>query len=171
MKKLLFIMPLVALLFAFVACENENYDSYPPTWKGFILSPTANNIYAGDSLKVTACQDMKGHLINATTYSWSLRCQVLVGDNNWVDSICTLSTHTNYDGTSNADPTITFLVPKGAAGRATVSFQAIYGYSGSGIQVSGGGTYNDQYSGAIHSESGALSGKASGTVSFNVKTR
>lgn len=173
MKKLFLLMPVLACVLAFVACGDDDgfgkYDSYPPTWKGFELS--SNPVHPGDSLRVTALQDMKGHLINATTYVWTMKCKVLNPSGEISDYSLSDDVHTNYDGISNADPTYKFKIPDNAvAGTGTVSFEAKYNYSGNGIQVQDGSTYNQGTTGKGHisSLSGSMSGGAKGNVTFTI---
>lgn len=168
-KTLLMVLVAMGLLLGFTACEKNNYDSYPPTWKGFTLNPS--RVKAGDSFIVTAVQNEKGHLINATDYRWYL---VVYKANNDRDTLDTYSQHTNYDGLSNADPVAKLHVPAGSdpSGmnvKYKVHFQAVYSYSGQGVGVASGDNYNSQsYSGSIHTTSGTLSGKAEGSVDVTV---
>lgn len=141
--------------------DMENY-SYPPTWLGFSLIPSSP--HAGDSLMVTALQDKKGHLINATMYTWTLSCTLYKPDGSFEKYRQTETDKTDYDGLSNADPEHKFLVPVAASGKATISFRAIYNYKAKGAEVH----YNDNYVIDIRSQSGMMSGGASGEVSFDI---
>jgi len=133
MKKLLLAATALVALFSFSACSDDDNESYPPTWKGFTLSPSSPS--AGDSLTVTAVQDMKGHLINATTYTWTLSCTLQKADDSVEEYSLTETDKTNYDGLNSNDPVHKFFIPAEASGRATITFKATYNYSGSGIQV------------------------------------
>ncbi len=175
MKRILLLLPLIAA--AFVACDNDDdkYVSYPPTWKGFEVSPTTRP-YAGDTLRVTARQDMKGHNIEATTYTWALTCVVTnPEDNSTRDSVIQVTKKTNYDGYSygSDDPYCTFTLPTQASGRATISFTAKYSYYSDGIQVQNGKTYDETsgMSGTINSTSSTLYGGATGTVAITIMPR
>ena len=63
--------------------SEKDYSSYPPTWKGFLFTFNGlevnprTGIFAGDKIAVTAQQDQKGHLINATTYNWEVTAPIL----------------------------------------------------------------------------------------------
>ncbi|MBO7067412.1 MAG: hypothetical protein J6W52_01860 [Bacteroidaceae bacterium] len=175
----LFIIAATSILVSLTSCKKNDYSSYPPTWKGFLFTRdgqeiSRNNIYAGDVITVTAVQDEKGHLINATHYYWDIKAPIQLENGNYKDSVF-LSKHikTNYDGEDNGDPSVTFTIPEKALGNATVSFRATYNYSGNGIQVSDGGNYEDSgnLSGSIHSTSSSLSGDANGSVRFTIKSR
>lgn len=166
MKKLFLTAAISVALAALTACSDEDKNSYPPTWKGFSLSPSKPQ--AGDSLTVTALQDRKGHFINATQYQWTLTCSLLNEDGSNEEYTLTEQDRTNYDGLSNADPVHSFLIPARAVGRATVSFKATYNYSAQGIEVNYGGDYSRPVGvqGSILSQSGQMSGGASGSVNF-----
>lgn len=169
----------LGLLFTLTSCQKNDYTSYLPSWKGFQFTREGQivnrtDIYAGDVITVTALQDQKGRLINATTYNWEVKAQIPNADGVYVDSVFfTQSVHTNYDGTSNADPFIKFTIPPTATGRATVSFNASYSLSGQGVQISDGGDYSNSpnISGSIHSTSSSMYGAARGSVNFTIKTR
>lgn len=163
------LLALAALALATLSgCQDDDRQSYPPTWKGFSLAPAKP--VAGDSLTVTALQDHKGHLINATQYTWTLTCIVYKDDLSTEEYALTETDRTNYDGLNSSDPTHRFLLPAGAQGRATIAFRAVYNYSAQGIDVSYGGDYERPAGvmGSILSQSGQMSGGASGTVTFNI---
>lgn len=166
--KIRFILFTLLAFVAFTSCEENNYDSYPPTWWGFRFAPYPP--VAGDSLKITAVQSKKGHLINATSYTWTLTCNIVKENNLNVDTVLTFRQKTNYDGISNADPTCGFLVPENAEGYATVSFEAVYAFSGAGIQGTSGNDYErpEGIYGNINSTSAAMTGSAKGTYRFRI---
>lgn len=172
---------LTCILLSLSSCEKNDYSSYPPTWKGFqftcndqVVNPRTG-IFAGDVITLTALQDQKGHLINGTTYNWDVIVPVLQEDGLIYknDTIFSKSIHTNYDGTDNGDPSIKFTIPTNALGQSVVIFSAIYSYSGNGIQVADGGTYDSSgnVSGNITSTSAALTGGSKGSVRFVVNQR
>lgn len=169
MKRTRFLLPLMACLFALVACEEKDTSSYPPTWKGLDLS--SKTVHPGDSIRATACQDLKGHLINSTNYYWTLTCTV-VNEDGTTESFEQKSPkiHTNYDGLDNSDPSYAFKIPEGAVGQGTISFRAEYSYSGSGIQVSDGSTYQggSSMTGYIRSTSSEGWGGATGSATFRI---
>jgi len=169
MKTKLFLLPLMACLFALVACEEKDYSSYPPTWKGFALS--SNTVSPGDTLVVTALQDQKGRHIEGTKYTWKLSCSVIDAQGETQPYTYEKTVSTNYDGTDNGDPTFVFHIPDSAvAGRGTINFVAKYSYYGNGIQVSQGTTYKDDAArGYITSTSSTLYGGASGSVNFTIR--
>ena len=161
--------------------NNNDYSSYPPSWKGFQFTCnglTVNpktGIHAGDVITVTALQDEKGHLINACTYNWSAKATIQKEDGTYkADSLFfTRTLQTNYDYYGGVDPSVEIKIPTNASGRATLSFNADFNYSGNGIQVSDGGTYESStsISGSIHSYSGAISGGSKGSVTFIINER
>ncbi|MBR4644660.1 MAG: hypothetical protein IKO73_05845 [Bacteroidaceae bacterium] len=170
---------ITCILISLASCEKKDYSSYPPTWKGFRFTRNGqeiskNNIYAGDVITVTALQNQKGQNINATTYNWDITITVLQDDNTNKDSIISKSIHTNYDGIDSGDPSYTFQVPeKAVEGNYLLEFSATYAYSGHGIQIEDGGTYegSSNISGSIHSTSGDMYGSAKGTVRFTVNNQ
>ena len=165
---------LIAALFAFsgilvfAACEETNTNSSPPIWYGFRIDPYP--AVAGDSLTVTAVQAKKGSLIHATTYKWTLTYN-LDKDGINEDTVITVQQNTNYDGISNADPTCRFYVPVNAPGRATLSFEAKYAFSGNGYMGTFGNDYNrpEGVRGNITSYSGILDGGAKGSHTFYIQ--
>ncbi|MBO4641912.1 MAG: hypothetical protein J5661_03495 [Bacteroidaceae bacterium] len=170
MKKIILLLPI--LVMALAACDDDDkYVSYPPTWKGFEVSPTTRP-YAGDTIRVTARQDQKGHNIEATSYTWVLSCTVTdPTDFSTCDTLIQISKKTNYDGNANGsdDPFVKFTIPDNAAGRATIRFTAKYSYYSDGIQVQNGRTYDESgLSGSITSTSSTLYGGASGSVAINI---
>ena len=168
LEKKLCCLTLMAGLMTLVSCEKKDYSSYPPTWKGFELS--SKTVHPGDSITVTAVQDDKGHLINSTYYTWYLTCNITDGNSTISYTSPKETVHTNYDGTDNGNPSYTLYIPENAApGNGTIYFTAKYNYSGGGIQVSSGMNYSETgLSGYISSESGSISGGASGNVSFRI---
>ena len=161
------------------SCEKNNYDSYPPTWKGFEvtdesgtkLTGSVPTIHPGQKITVRAVQDEKGRLINATNYYWKLiiSCGTMGRDTIYGSPY---PIHTNYDGTSNADPEIVFSIPTDAKidTFAVVQFDAAYSYSGNGIFVADNKPYNEPtLSGNIRSTSSTLAGKATGNTRLSVK--
>ena len=172
MKKIFSFLPLVLFVSVLCSCGSDD-PAYPPTWKeeSFKLQPDRSHIYAGDTVRATACQDMKGHLINGTIYTWTLTLDTLNADESAsAQYVYQKSVHTNYDGTNDGNPSYTFRIPVNAVpnGRATISFAAQYSYSADGIEVI---INQPGLGGTIHSQSATLYGKANGSVSFYVKKR
>jgi len=173
-------LAVLGLLFTMASCQKNDYTSYLPSWKGFefksngqVVDPK-KEIYAGDAITITALQDQKGRLINATTYNWEIKAQIPNENGVYVDSVIRKSEHTNYDGTSNADPFIYFIIPQTAKeGIATVSFNATYSLSGQGVVVLDGSDYehSNYISGNIRSTSSSYFGGANGTVTFTINKR
>lgn len=181
MKRYSIIIALLGILFATVSCQKNDYSSYPPTWKGFQFTHNGQpvnvrtGIYAGDKITVTALQDQKGHLINATTYNWKVSAPILLQDGiTYKDSVFfSRAVPTNYDYEGGKDPSVEFTIPQNALGRAKVSFSATFSYSGNGIQVADGGNYEQpgSVSGSIHSTSSAIFGQSNGSVTFTINER
>ena len=176
------ILAVIGLLFTMASCKKNDYSSYPPTWKGFQFTHngqvvnTRTGIHAGDAITVTALQDEKGHLINACTYHWTVKATIKKEDDTYKDDslFFAQSIQTNYDYYGGVDPSVKFTIPANAVGRATLTFNAEFNYSGSGIQVSDGGTYEGGgtgISGNIRSYSGAISGGSKGSVTFTINER
>ena len=169
MKKHFTLLAVLGLiLFVLPGCSDDDKQSYPPTWQGFLLSPARP--MAGDSLTVRAVQEEKGHLINATEYTWTLSCTVCRPDGTFESVAIVEEDHTNYDGLNSGDPVHRFLIPSGAQGRATVNFMARYNYSARGIEFFYQGDYSRPagMSGSILSQSGQFGGGATGSVSFQI---
>ena len=181
MKHYSIFLAVIGILITLSSCKKNDYSSYPPTWKGFQfvhdgqVVNTRTGIHAGDKLTVTALQDEKGRLINATTYNWSLKAPVLLDDGvTYRDSVVfARSVPTNYDYYGGVDPSVEFTIPRNALGRATLSFRATFQYSGNGIQVSNGGTYEQSggVTGNIYSTSSAIFGESKGSVTFTINER
>ena len=168
------------LLVSLSSCQKNDYSSYPPTWKGFVFTNNGQEvnprtgIFGGDEITVIAQQEKKGHLINATTYNWTVIMPVEQEDGSWKNDTIKKSNHTNYNGYTDGsnDPSLTFRVPSKAAGQSTVIFSATYAFSGAGIQVEDGSDYESgTASGYISSSSGAAYGKANGSARFTVNIR
>lgn len=151
MKKSLFTMLMaMTTAFALVSCDDkDDYDSYPPTWKGFRVELNGETVTprtivkAGDEITVTAVQDRKGHLIDATNYYWTMSLPVYAENGEDVagkDYVMEASSHTNYDGVDNGDPQCKFRIPDNAyCGRelgrtAVITFEAKYN-SGGGLSA------------------------------------
>ena len=143
------------------SCEKKNYDSYPPSWLGFDVPAS---VQAGQTITARAVQAEKGRLINATTYKWTLYVERASKKDTLTNIV-----RTNYDGTDNSDPTWTITIPADArpGTPATLLFEASYSYSGGGVEgpKNPGST---QYRSYINSSSGAMSGRANGSVSMAV---
>ncbi|MCD8302728.1 MAG: hypothetical protein LUC44_06895 [Prevotellaceae bacterium] len=168
-NKTLMILAALGLL-GLASCDDTS-GSYPPTWKGFTYSPT--DIYPGDSVLITAAQAKKGHYLNATDYSFSMKVRVDV-DGETQDSTLSYSYHTNYDGTSNADPTWKLKIPDNTIGGTsyTCSFSAKWSNSADGnmgtyLGTSGG----DGYTGSITSYSYTIYSQASGSFSLPIRIK
>lgn len=171
-------LAVIGILAFITSCEKNDYSSYPPTWKGFQFTHNGQivnvrtGIHAGNVITVTALQDEKGRLINATNYKWSVKARIQKEDGSYKDDsvFFTTTIQTNYDYYGGEDPSVQFTIPSNAQGMATLSFSADFHYSGNGIQVSDGSTYEESSStfGTIHPISSATVGGASGTVTFTI---
>lgn len=178
----------------FSSCTKNDYSSYCPTWKGFtyktgnypyyVDGSVGNNIFlnAGDSIHITAHQDQKGRLINATYYTWTLCYDTLDTNGERVHATKSFDQHTNYDGydagydskgnaVGSADPVCHLLLPENtlstASERYCIKFVARYAYSGQGVTIETGSIVNNSsYNGRITPQSGATGGGASGVFYF-----
>ena len=167
--------------------NDVNYYSYCPTWKGFTYktgnypnyvqgNPLNVVLNPGDSIHVTAHQDKKGHLINATYYTWTICFDTLDTQGNRVHATKLYTRKTNYDGYTNGadDPIGHMLLPAKALPTEynkpdTVRFVARYSYSGQGVPVESGNIVEDSsYCGRITPQSGSTAGGAAGYFYFNV---
>ena len=181
------ILPAMMLLMA--SCSSTDTTSYCPTWKGFTIkkgttadnlttiSPRNISLSAGDYIQITACQDQKGHLINATTYEWIICCDTLDDNGNAHHVQLYTTKRTNYDGYTDGadDPVFTKQIharikSTETGEQDTIKFVAKYSYSGQGVQVENGGIVsNTSYGGRITPQSGSMSGGASGYLYFTVE--
>lgn len=164
MKKILFLLPLLAL--ALAACDNEKAASLPPVWKGFTYSPSPAR--PGDSVVVTAVQAKKGKYLNACDYTFSLRIQVQENGTTR-DTTLTHSYHTNYDGTDNGNPSWKFLLPAATvSSSASCTFKARWSNSADGTPVSYASTGGDGTTGNITSYGYTLYSEANGSFTLRI---
>ncbi len=192
--KHIFFCFLTALLFS---CSANDYSSYCPTWKGFTYktgnypdyvpgNPRNILLHPGDSVHITAHQLERGHLINATHYTWTICYDTLdtrntddPSDDCRVRVESSYNFRTNYDGYIDGadDPVCHMLLPANAlpteSGKPySVTFVARYTYSGQGVKIETGNIVdNSAYSGTITPQSGPTAGGASGTLKFSVEER
>ncbi len=176
---------LFSFLILLSACSKHDYTSYCPTWKGFTYTigarpnDVAGNprnvvLHPGDSIHLTAHQDKKGHLINATHYTWTICYDTLDAEGERVHAKKTYDRRTNYDGYADGsnDPVGHLLLPANALPTAsgkqdTIMFVARYIYSGQGVIVENGNIVeNTSYSGRITPSSGPTGGGAAGYFYF-----
>ena len=176
------------------SCSETDTDSYPPTWLGFTYTTGSFSNYTsgsngrlvtlflGDSIHLTACQKERGHLINATDYSWTVCYDTLdtKGNDDPNDDVVvhvqkSYYKHTNYDGYTDGadDPVGHLLIPANAlptnSKPDTIKFVARYIYSGQGSTFDNGNIVdNTSYSGKITPQSGPTGGGAAGYFYFNV---
>ena len=167
------------------ACTKNDYSSYCPTWKGFtyktgsypnyVSGKLGNSIFldAGDSIHITAHQDQKGRLINATYYTWTLCYDTLDTNGERVHATKSIDQHTNYDGYANGsdDPVCHFKLSPNMISTTSdkyyIQFVARYNYSGQGVTIETGNIVdNSSYNGRITPQSGATGGGASGYFYF-----
>lgn len=170
-----------------LACSKNDYSSYCPTWLGFTYTkgsypnytsgnPRSVILSPGDSLHITACQNQKGHLINATYYTWTICYDTLDTNGDKQHATKTYHQHTNYDGYADGsdDPVCHMMLPANALptenGKPdTVQFVARYMYSGQGVIVETGNIIeNTSYNGRITPQSGQTAGGAAGNFYFTV---
>lgn len=173
---------------AFIACSKTDHDSYCPTWKGFTYTVGARpndvagkpgrvvELHPGDSIHLTAHQDKRGHLINATYYTWTICYDTLDTNGEKSHANKTYSLRTNYDGyvDGSNDPVCHLLLPANALPteankKDTIRFVARYTYSGQGVIVENGNIIdNTSFSGVITPQSGPTGGGAAGNFFFIV---
>lgn len=175
------------LSLACFACSKNDYTSYCPTWKGFTYKTGSYPNYVqgnpknvvlnpGDSIHVTAHQDKKGQLINATSYTWTICFDTLDTEGNRVHATKSYTRYTNYDGYSYGadDPVGHILLPAKALPTEfnkpdTIRFVARFTYSGQGVTIETGNIIeNTSYGGRITPQSGATGGGAAGNLYFTV---
>lgn len=178
---------LILSLVALFSCEKNDYSSYCPTWKGFTYTigtrpnDVAGNprnvvLHPGDSIHLTAHQDKRGHLINATYYTWTICFDTIdARSGEKVHATKTYSKRTNYDGYVDGadDPVCHLLLPENALPTEskpdTIRFVARYSYSGQGVTIETGNIVeNTSYSGRITPQSGPTGGGAAGNFYFQV---
>ena len=177
----------------FFSCSENDYSSYCPTWKGFTYktgnypnyvngNPRNILLHPGDSIHITDHQKERGHLINATSYTWTISydtIDVKSGERVRVPATKSYTKRTNYDGYIDGadDPVCHMLLPANAlpteSGKPySVTFVARYTYSGQGVTIETGNIVdNSAYSGTITPQSGPTAGGASGTLKFSVEER
>lgn len=194
MRKSFLIVNFSLLILSLVSCSKSDTESYCPTWLGFTYTTGSFSNYAqgskgrivtlsqGDSIHLTACQNERGHLINATDYSWTICYDTLDTKNNddpnddvVVHVQKSYYKHTNYDGYEDGsdDPVGHLLLPANALTTTvkpdTIKFVARYAYSGQGITIENGNIVdNTSYNGRITPQSGPTAGGAAGYFYFYV---
>lgn len=172
-----------------VGCTKNDYSSYCPTWLGFTYktgnypnyvqgNPRKVILHSGDSIHITAHQDKRGHLINATYYTWTICYDTIdIESGERVHAKKSYDRHTNYDGYADGadDPVCHLLLPANALpteyGKPdTIKFVARYSYSGQGITIETGNIVtNTSYNGRITPQSGPTGGGAAGNFYFDVE--
>lgn len=147
-------------------CEEEDYESYVPTFEGFVVSPAEP--IGGDSVVFEAVQSQIGHLLYKAVYTWTITYTSTSGED---DIEQTVTQKVVYD-VQPANPKVGIRVPEGTTGRLEVTFSGEYHYSGTGVQASSGGTYNDPSTGRYGSirlvQSSTLYGICRGTARVTV---
>lgn len=160
---------LAAALTLVCACDEEDQQSYMPTWKGFSYAPQPAE--RGDSVAITALQDKKGHLIYKAKYTWT--ATYVIPSSQDVDSVVT-ETHSDvvvYDN-EPADPVWKLYVPlRLRSNSIAVSFMGEYHYSASGPQGTDGSTINDPVAqGSLRQrQSSEFIGQSAGSLTVRVK--
>jgi hypothetical protein len=164
----------VSFSLVLASCTDDDNSSYVPTYKGFAFSRSGKDIaktdiYVGDTITVTAVQATLGHLINKTTYSWSITSDSLSGK---IISTAPFYSWGAYDD-NKKDPSCTFVVPA-MVNTYTINFVGSFNYSGAGktIDSTPYDSSDTSVSGTIYtSGSSALKGIVKGNVSFTAKSR
>lgn len=178
------------------SCSEADTESRCPTWKGFTYY-TGNYpnytqgrvgnvvLHPGDSIHLTAHQEERGRLINATAYYWTICYDSLYtkGNDDPDDDVIVHVQEvyppyrTNYDGYADGadDPVCHMLLPAKALAtegnkRDTIKFVAYYKYSGVGGTFDNGNIVdNTSYNGRITPQSSAYDGGAVGYFYFSVQ--
>jgi hypothetical protein len=171
MKKHLIICALSLAVVAaiFSSCDNEDQQSYMPTWKGFTYTPQPAE--RGDSVRITARQEKIGHLIYKAVYSWKANYYVSTPDG--ADSLVT-ETHKEvvvYDYVPT-DPQWSLYVPLRLSNpNITVNFTAEYHYSANGPSGTDGSTIADPTAEGMlrQRQSSAFQGMSAGSLTVRVK--
>lgn len=180
MKKIILSLTVIVCILL-SSCDEKRY-SFSPTWKGFQYYTKMDGVrtdnakvYPSDSLYVIACQKEKGQYIEGTNYDWTFTCDTTDSEgNNRGTKTITYHVHTNYDGTSNADPIGHVKVPEGAVPNTfmVISFKADYHYYAQGSSIPEGNvTQGQTYYGTISSHSGEMFGGATGSVRLPISAR
>ncbi len=162
------ILSFACLAFALGSCDEEDQQSYMPTWKGFQYSP--NPAQRGDSVAIVAMQDKIGHLIYSAKYTWQAKYYVSTAEG--VDSLVTEKHEETvvYDY-QTADPEWHLYVPLGLRyDNISVSFTAEYQYSAAGPSGTDGSTIKDsQAEGMLRQrQSSMLQGLSGGSLTVKV---
>lgn len=167
MKSFALSISLALFTLSFVACDDEEKDSYPPTYAGFDYSPKP--VSPGDELTVIAVQAKQGHLLNACTYTLNVPLTV-EKDGNPQDTTIVSSYHTNYDGTYNGNPTFTFRIPANTISTSSsVTFSARWENSANGAGGDYYSTDDPAYLGTITSRCYVLYSNAAGSFTLPIK--
>lgn len=152
-----------------VGCEEEDYTSYVPTFEGFVVSPAAP--VSGDTVVFEAVQSQIGRLLHKGVYTWTF---TFTPDGGTDDDVVkkTVTQRVVYDD-EPGNPKAGIRLPAGQKGMLSCTFQGEYHYSGTGVQVSSGGTYNDPSTGRYGSiklvQSSQLYGICRGTARVKVR--
>ena len=148
-------------------CEKEDYNSYVPVFEGFAVSPAQP--VSGDSVVFEAVQSQIGHLLYKAVYTWNITYATVDPDDR-IDT--TITQRVVYDA-NPANPKVGLRLPEGKIGQLSVSFRGEYSYSGTGIQVASGGTYDNPTQGRYGSinlvQSSQLYGICQGRASISVR--
>lgn len=148
-------------------CEKEDYNSYVPVFEGFSVLP--KQPVSGDSVVIEAVQSKIGHLLYKAVYTWRI-IYTAVDEEQGIDT--TITQRVVYDA-NPANPKVGIRLPEGQPGQLSVTFRGEYSYSGTGIEVASGGTYNDPVTGSYGSisllQSSQLFGICQGRASITVR--
>lgn len=171
MKRLLYILT-AAVLFCtgLVSCDDEK-ESYPPTFKGFLYSP--KTVHAGDSVTIKACYASPGnlvYLVGNKGYTWTLTLDTLNEDG--VPGQWSL-TQKPYCSIGDGEPTWKCAIPKTAnpGTQAKVTFLAEYSNAATGAaQWKQGCPTQEGYYGRFDDSyvTSPLYSRASGSLTFVV---
>ncbi len=168
-RLIIYALSLVAVCLFFTACDEEDQQSYMPTWKGFSYSPQP--AVRGDSVRITARQEKIGHLIYRAVYTWQAKYYLPASDG--ADSLVTV-THTDHVVYDNEpqDPVWSLYVPlRMRSSDIAVSFSAEYHYSANGPSGTDGSTIADPTAEGMlrQRQSSAFQGISAGSLTVRVK--
>lgn len=110
MKKILFAVFTIVASLLFAACDDEDYTVVPPTFKGFLYSPSP--LHPGDTVAISAVFASKGNYVGKPRCKWSLTLDTL--DHN-TNTYMTATLHKSTNGSIGDEKlTAKFPIPKTA---------------------------------------------------------
>lgn len=128
MKHTLYAILAMAICTLWTACE-EDYEVIPPTFKGFLYSPTT--VHAGDSVKFTACYANAGqqvYFVGHKGITWKLSVDTLDAGGDESKNGRWQAEYKPYCSIGEGEPTIKLRIPTSAkpGSTARLDFNASY---------------------------------------------